>query len=133
MKSLSEILKDYFQNSDEPLAVEFRKHFAEKNNPPNDLTAVEDPVSVEKTTADPVRADLSVCPSEDETPLEDWIDAQIVMQTLHISPRTLQTLRSNGTLPFSRIGNKIFYRRQDVKKILSDNYIMYKLRNHGNK
>ena len=117
MKSLSEILKDYFQNSDEPLAVEFRKHFAEKNNPPNDLTAVEDPVSVEKPTAE----------------LEDWIDAQIVMQTLHISPRTLQTLRSNGTLPFSRIGNKIFYRRQDVKKILSDNYIMFKIRNHGNK
>jgi hypothetical protein len=39
--------------------------------------------------------------------LEDWIDSQDVMQALHISPRTLQTLRSNGTLPYSRIGNKI--------------------------
>lgn len=28
--------------------------------------------------------------------LDDWIDSQDVMQALHISPRTLQTLRSNG-------------------------------------
>jgi len=56
--------------------------------------------------------------------LEDWIDGQDVMQTLHISPRTLQNLRSNGTLPYSRIGNKIYYLRRDILKILSDNYII---------
>ncbi len=64
--------------------------------------------------------------------LEDWIDGQDVMHTLHISPRTLQTLRSNGILPFSRIGNKLYYRKQDILKILSDNYTMYKIRNYGN-
>ena len=63
--------------------------------------------------------------------LEDWIDAQDVMHYLHISPRTLQTLRTNGTLPFSRIGNKIYYLRQDVERILRDNYTMYKIRNYG--
>lgn len=63
--------------------------------------------------------------------LEDWIDAQDVMHCLHISPRTLQTLRTNGTLPFSRIGNKIYYLRQDVERILRDNYTMYKIRNYG--
>ena len=63
--------------------------------------------------------------------LEDWIDAQDVMHFLHISPRTLQTLRTNGTLPFSRIGNKIYYLRQDVERILRDNYTMYKIRNYG--
>jgi len=62
--------------------------------------------------------------------LEDWVDSQDVMQALHISPRTLQTLRSNGTLPYSRIGNKIYYLKKDILKILSDNYIMYKLRNN---
>jgi len=64
---------------------------------------------------------------ENRTSLEDWVDGQIVMQTLHISPRTLQTLRSNGTLPFSRIGNKLYYRKSDILKILSNNFIMYKL------
>jgi len=64
--------------------------------------------------------------------LEDWIDGQIVMQTLHISPRTLQTLRSNGSLPYPRIGNKIYYLKRDILKILSDNYTLCKIRNHGN-
>jgi DNA-binding transcriptional MerR regulator len=82
-----------------------RKHFAE----------TEHPLLTEKPS--------------DETPLEDWLDNQDVMQTLHISPRTLQTLRSNGILPFSRIGNKTYYRRQDIIKILSDNYTLNKIRN----
>jgi hypothetical protein len=99
---LADILKDYFQNSNEPLAVEFRKHFS----------GTDCPILTEKPS---------------DTPLADWMDGQDVMQTLHISPRTLQTLRSNGTLPFSRIGNKIYYRRQDIEKLLSDNYTMYKI------
>ncbi len=65
----------------------------------------------------------------EHTFLEDWIDNQDVMQLLHISVRTLQTLRSNGTLPCSRINNKIYYRRQDIQRILADNYTMYRLRN----
>ena len=65
-----------------------------------------------------------VIPNNDRThtSLRDWVDNQVVMQTLHISPRTLQTLRSNGTLPFSRINNKIYYRRRDIERILNDNY-----------
>lgn len=54
--------------------------------------------------------------------LNEWIDNQDVMQALHISPRTLQTLRSNGTLPYSRINNKIYYRRKDVENLLNANY-----------
>ena len=104
---LADILKDYFQNSNEPLAVEFRKYFAGTNNPL-----------------------LSKQPSND-TLFEEWIDSQDVMQALHISPRTLQTLRSNGTLPYSRIGNKIYYLRKDIVKILSDNYTLKKIRNYG--
>jgi hypothetical protein len=108
---LADILKDYFQNSNEPLAVEFRKHFVGTDHPL-------------------VGTDLRVCPSSDDTPLEDWIDAQIVMQALHISPRTLQTLRTNGTLPFSRIGRKLFYKRSDILRILQDNYTMYLIRDY---
>jgi len=65
--------------------------------------------------------------------LNDWIDNQVVMQALHISCRTLQTLRSNGTLPYSRINNKIYYRRQDIERILNDNYKMAKIRWHHGK
>ena len=40
-------------------------------------------------------------------------------QILNISPRTLQTLRDNGTLAFSQINHKVYYKPEDVKKILS--------------
>ena len=58
--------------------------------------------------------------------LENWLDNQDVMLALHISLRSLQTLRSNGTLPYSRINNKIYYLRRDVEKLLNDNYTIHK-------
>ena len=56
------------------------------------------------------------------TPLVDWLDGSDVMRALHISPRTLQTLRSNGTLPYSHIGGKIFYKREVLEDLLERNY-----------
>ena len=60
--------------------------------------------------------------------LEDWIDGQEVMIKLRISPRTLQTLRSNGTNPFTRIGHKLYYLKQDIERILRNNYVMFNIR-----
>jgi hypothetical protein len=107
---LADILKDYFQNSNEPFAVAFREH------------AAKNPSEFSKQI---------LCPFAEQTPLSDWLDSQDVMQALHISPRTLQTLRSNGTLPYSHIGNKIYYLKQDIIKILSDNYTLNQIRNYG--
>jgi hypothetical protein len=110
---LADILKDYFQHSQEPLAKEFRRYF---NITAPNLNEV---------------SDERINEMIENTILEDWIDNQDVMQTLHISPRTLQTLRSNGTLPYSRIQGKIYYLRQDVQKLLANNYSMIKIRNYG--
>ena len=51
--------------------------------------------------------------------LGEWLDNQDVCQMLNISPRTLQTLRDNGTLAYSQINHKIYYKLEDVKGILS--------------
>ena len=59
--------------------------------------------------------------------LDHLLDGQDIMQMLHVSPRTLQTLRSNGTIPYTRIGRKIYYLREDIERILRDNYIMTKI------
>lgn len=59
--------------------------------------------------------------------LENLLDGQDIMQILHVSPRTLQTLRSNGTIPYTRIGRKIYYLREDIERILRNNYIMTKI------
>ncbi len=59
--------------------------------------------------------------------LEDWIDGQMVMQKLHISARTLQTLRSNGTIPYTKIGHKIWYLKRDLERVLRNNYVMFNI------
>ena len=66
-------------------------------------------------------------------PLNDWLDGQDVIQSLHICKRTLHTMRKNGTLPYSRFGRKLFYKRSDIQRILQDNYIMFELRNKNKK
>lgn|SRR5690554_4147765 len=53
---------------------------------------------------------------------ETWIDAQDVMQMMHISPRTLQTYRKKGLLPFSKIRGKIYYKLSSIESLLDNNY-----------
>lgn len=60
--------------------------------------------------------------------LEDWIDDQVVMQKLHISARTLQTLRFNSTIPYTKIGHKIWYLKRDLERVLRNNYVMFNIR-----
>ena len=50
--------------------------------------------------------------------LGEWLDNQDVCQILNISPRTLQTLRQNGTLAYSQIEHKIYYKPEDVECII---------------
>ena len=46
---------------------------------------------------------MEICNRENDRTLHKWMDNQDVCRYLNISPRTLQTLRDNGTLPFSQI------------------------------
>jgi len=50
--------------------------------------------------------------------LGNWLDNQDVCQMLNISPRTLQTLRDNGMLAYSQINHKVYYKPEDVERIL---------------
>ena len=50
--------------------------------------------------------------------LDDWMDNQEVCMALNISQRTLQAMRSNGTLPFSQIDRKTYYRSQDIIRLI---------------
>lgn len=102
-KTIGELFTE-FLHSNQPLAVAIRK-------------AVNDgkmPLTAQKINT--------------TTPLEDWIDAQDVMQALHISPRTLATLRANGTLPFTKFGGRCLYRKSDLEKVLDDHDTMVRLK-----
>lgn len=50
--------------------------------------------------------------------LNGWMDNQEVCRQFNVSPRTLQTLRNNGTLAYSQINHKVFYKPEDVMRIV---------------
>jgi len=50
-----------------------------------------------------------------------WLKSYEVRKLLSISPGTLQNLRLNGTLPFTKIGGVLYYDHEDIQKILQDN------------
>lgn len=64
---------------------------------------------------------------------DTWIDNQDVLQTLHISKRTLQTFRDNGTLPYSKVKGKFYYKVSDVEQLLQDNYYNHNFKQDGSK
>lgn len=47
-----------------------------------------------------------------------WLDTQDVCQMLNICPRTVQTLRDNGTLAYTQISHKTYYKPEDVMAIV---------------
>ncbi|MFR1272985.1 MAG: helix-turn-helix domain-containing protein [Parabacteroides merdae] len=61
----------------------------------------------------------AICHRHGEKRMSKWMDNQDVCRMLNISPRTLQTLRDNGTLAYSQINHKTYYRPEDVERIVS--------------
>lgn len=60
--------------------------------------------------------------TEQLTPLSEWHDNYEVMEMFHISARTLQTLRSNGKLPFAKMGGRCYYKESDLQRLMEESY-----------
>ena len=56
-------------------------------------------------------------------PSKKWLKSYEVRKLLRISPGTLQNLRVNGTLPFTKIGGVIFYDSEDINKMMKGNMV----------
>lgn len=52
-----------------------------------------------------------------------WLKSQKVRELLSISPGTLQNLRINGTLPYSKVGGVIYYDYEEILKVIEENKI----------
>lgn len=59
-----------------------------------------------------------ICERHKEKTMGEWMDNQEVCLLLGVSPRTLQTLRDNGTLAYSQISHKVYYRPEDVRQLI---------------
>lgn len=53
---------------------------------------------------------------------ERYLSGEEVMEYLHISPRTLQTLRDKHMICYTTIGGKILYPEKELQQVLYDNY-----------
>lgn len=62
----------------------------------------------------------NLCRNNGDKGMQKWLDNQEVCQILNISKRTLQTYRDNGTLPYSQINHKMFYRTEDVERVINN-------------
>lgn len=56
-----------------------------------------------------------------ESPKKNWLKSHQVQRMLCISPGTLQTLRLNGTIPFTKIGGVLFYEETDIHILFEKN------------
>ncbi|WP_462267761.1 helix-turn-helix domain-containing protein [Mucilaginibacter sp.] len=50
-----------------------------------------------------------------------WLKSSEVRKMLNISPGTLQNLRINGTLRFTKMGSIMYYKLEDINKVLEGN------------
>ena len=50
--------------------------------------------------------------------VKKWLKSVEVRKLLNISPGTLQNLRINGTLRYTKIGGIMYYKLEDINKVL---------------
>lgn len=51
----------------------------------------------------------------------NYLKSKQVQRKLSISPGTLQNLRINGTIPYTKIGGVIYYPQDEIEKLLKNN------------
>jgi len=55
------------------------------------------------------------------TSSKKYLKSAEIMEMLQVSPGTLQNLRINGTLPYTKIGGIIFYDADEISKVMKEN------------
>ena len=60
---------------------------------------------------------------QSEKPAKKWLKSPEVRKLLGLSTGTLQNLRINGTLPYTKIGGVIYYDYAEIMKILEQNTV----------
>jgi hypothetical protein len=71
--------------------------------------------------------DLKQIIAQKQPEQKQWLKSPEVRKMLNISPGTLQTLRINGTLRFTKMGSIIYYQAEDIQKALEANMVKQKI------
>ena len=54
---------------------------------------------------------------------KQWLKSNEVRKLLNISSSTLQNLRINGTLTYTKVGGIMYYENTDIEKLLNSNKV----------
>ena len=57
--------------------------------------------------------------------LKRYLKSSEVMDLLQVSPGTLQNLRINGTLPYTKVGGIIYYDAEEIQNIMIANRVQH--------
>ncbi|MFA9189198.1 helix-turn-helix domain-containing protein [Flavobacterium magnesitis] len=68
-------------------------------------------------------ADISAMLNTKPAEQKQWLKSNEVRKILNISPGTLQNLRVNGTITYTKIGGILFYSSADLNKVLESNKV----------
>jgi len=60
--------------------------------------------------------------------LKKYLKSSEVMDLLQVSPGTLQNLRINGTLPYTKVGGIIYYDAEEIQSIMTANRVHHSLK-----
>ena len=81
------------------------------------LITVGDLESFKHTLLQEIKIIIRESPSQQARP---WLKSKEVRKMLGISTGTLQNLRVNGTLSYTTIGGIVFYRYDDITRLLNN-------------
>ena len=59
--------------------------------------------------------------------IKKYLKSSELMDLLQISPGTLQNLRINGTLPYTKVGGIIYYDVEEIQKVMEENRVQHDL------
>lgn len=91
-------------------------------------------MSIILTTNDELRAliELSVSTALEKknatanvvSPPPEWVSNRDALELTRMSRSSLARYRKNGQLPYSKVGNNVFYRRADLLALFEDNMVV---------
>ena len=70
---------------------------------------------------------LAALKSQTNQPQKKWLKSHEVRRLLKISPGTLQTLKSNGIIPYTKVGGVHFFDYEDIQRVLESGKINYRI------
>lgn len=59
--------------------------------------------------------------------IKKYLKSSEVMEMLKVSPGTLQNLRINGTLPYTKVGGIIYYNTEEIQNVMDANRVQHGL------